>query len=91
LYAHRGKNDARAALSWRSSVKKCFPEPNSDVIGAISLPHYLEMRLKHHSMNVALPNLLSEQPPFSGLTLMHGFQVSAVPAANELLGAQMFG
>ena len=56
------------------------------MIVALSFPHYLGMRLEHYSVNVASPDLLSEQPPFFRLALMHGFQVFAVPAANKLLG-----
>ena len=76
------------ALSWRSSVRRGFPEPTSDVIVALSFPHYLGIRLEHYSVNVASPDLLSEQSPFFRLALMHGFQVFAVPAANKLLGTR---
>jgi hypothetical protein len=35
-------------------------------------------------MNVATFELLSEQPPLFRLTLIHGFQMFAIPAANKL-------
>jgi hypothetical protein len=60
------------------------------VIVALSFPHYLGIRLEHYSVNVASPDLLSEQSPFFRLALMHGFQVFAVPAANKLLGNHRF-
>jgi len=35
-------------------------------------------------MNGTPPDSFSEKPSFFGFALMHGFQVSAVPAANKL-------
>lgn len=67
-----------------------FPESKSDVVFALSFPHYLGISLQNRSMNVASLEFLSEQPPFFGLALMHGFHVFAVPAANKLLATHSF-
>ena len=54
------------------------------MVAALSFHHNLIMRLQHRSMNLASLELFSEQPPLFRLTLMHGFQMFAVPAANKL-------
>jgi len=66
------------------SARAFFPKSNSYVIAALSFHHYHIVRLQHCSMNFASLELFSEQPSLFGFTLIHGFQVFAVPAANKL-------
>lgn len=70
----------------RPNVRWIFPKSKSNMIVALPFPLHIKEFFVHHIMDVATPDLFREQPSILRLTLMHGFQVSAIPAIYSLLG-----